>query len=582
MKNLCLLLVSLIAVGGCALAQPSTDVADLMFINGKIYTVYPGQPWAEAVAIKGGKFIFVGSTEDAGHYRGKGTEVIDLHGKMAMPGLNDLHVHPVYGYTVKLYECTFPPTSQPDDVAKTVAACAARNPDAKWIVGGNWETDFFVKHDIKSPKKWLDKVSGGKAVLLRDSSFHNYWANSKALELAGIDRNTPDVKDGEIVRDKDTGEPNGLLYEGASDLVHSVIPDWTPAQYQRAALEGVKAASRFGMTGFKEAWASIPIVKAYKAVEQAGDLHVHLAVAISVQPFLDKDKNLDIEKLNQVRDENRGKDLDTDFAKIVLDGVPSVSRTAAMLQDYMPIHPGAPTTKGLLLYTQDQLDHMMAALDADGMTVKVHAAGDRSARAVLNAIEYTRKKNGNSGLRHEIAHAGFVDPTDIPRFVKLNAVAEISPYIWFPSVKTESIIRAVGNRAEHYWPVRTMLQDGVNVVAGSDWPAGALPDMNPWVGMEGLISRRNPWGAFPGVLWKEQAITLEQALKIYTVNGARALKLGNVTGSIETGKSADMIVLDQNLFDIPVDRISDTKVEMTLFEGHVVYRPKEPDQGSVN
>lgn len=572
MKKLWLSSAFAFALCGCALTEPPTTVADLVLTNGKIYTADEQYPWAEAVAIKDGKFVFVGDAANAERYQGGKTRVIDLSGRMAMPGLNDLHVHPVEGFAVEMYQCVFPETFTPDDIAKKVTACVADNPDAEWIVGGQWETDFFLKHDIKSPREWLDKVSGGKAVFLRDSSFHNRWANSKALALAGIDKNTPDVAGGEIVRDEATGEPNGLLYERAADLVEAIIPEWTPEQYRRAAEETVKAANRFGITGLKDAATSAAQLKAYKEVERAGGLKVHVAASILVDLLVSKEKGLDIKALNRLRDENRGKNLNTDFAKIVLDGVPSASRTAAMIENYTPLHPGDPGVNGLLIHSSDEMKTLIAELDRDGVTVKTHAAGDRSVRVTLDAIEYAREQNGDSGLRHEIAHAGYVDPTDIPRFVLLDAVAEVSPYIWFPSIKTESIVRAVGGeRGEHYWPLKDMLDAGVNVVAGSDWPAGALPDMNPWVGIEGLVSRRNPWGAFPGVLWEEQAISLDQVLKIYTKNGARAMKLGDVSGSIETGKLADMIVLDRNIFNTPVDDISDTKVEITLFEGKIVY-----------
>jgi predicted amidohydrolase YtcJ len=572
MKKTHLLLLSLILMGGQAAAQPAADDADLILTNGKIYTVNAAQPWVDAVAIKGRKLIYVGTAAGAGHYRGAKTQVIDLHGKMAMPGLNDLHVHPLEAYRNRLFECQFPQTYTADQMAQKISDCVASNPDATWIVGGQWETNFFENNKIASPREWLDKISGDKAVLLRDSSFHNHWANSKALAIAGIDRDTPDVSGGEIVRDKATRVPNGLLFERAADLVVAKIPSWTPAQNQRAAFEGVNLAASLGITGIKEAWASVPMVEAYKAVQVKDGLNLHLSVCLGVDPFLNKDETLDMARLDRVRRENAGPNLYTDCAKIVLDGVPSAARSAAMLQDYASASPDAPTTKGKLIFTPEKLDQMVVALDRAGITVKIHAAGDGSQRAALDAIAYAQKVNGNSGLRHELAHAGFVDPIDIPRFVKLNAVAEVSPYIWFPSIKTESIVRTVGERGEHYFPVKTMLKEGVNVVAGSDWPAGALPDMNPWIGMEGLITRRNPWGDYPGVLWPEQAITLQQAIEIYTKNGARALKLGDVSGSIETGKWADMIVLDQNLFDIPADMIGDTKVDLTLFEGRIVYR----------
>jgi len=495
-----------------------------------------------------------------------------------MPGLNDLHVHPAYGMTVELYECVFPPTFTPDDLAKKITECVERNPDVLWISGGQWETDFFIKYDIYSPREWLDQYSGDKAILLRDSSFHNFWANSKALELAGIDINSPPVDGGKIVRDSVTNEPNGLLYERASDLVRVVIPGLTDEQFLRAARAGIDAAAPFGITGLKEAWASVLALESYKKIAEDTGLNAHLAVAISVEPFLSEDKVLDMEAFNKARNDNRAKNLNPDFAKIVLDGVPSASRTAAMLNDYQPHNEQGDTTKGFLIYPPEKLNKMIADLDKSGVTVKTHAAGDWSARATLDAIAYARQRNGDNDLLHEVSHAGFIDPTDIPRFKELGAIAEVSPYIWFPSVKTSSIIRAVGERGNQYWPVKDLLDAGIDVVAGSDWPAGALPNMTPWVGMEALITRQNPWGLFPGHLWEKQALTVEEAIDIYTLHGAQGLKLADQTGSLEVGKSADIIVLNHNLFEIPPADISETEVQMTIFEGRIVYEKKDTEE----
>ena len=551
-------------------AAPS---ADTLLVNGQVYTVNPAQPWAEAIAVRDGRILFVGSDEEAAAYRGEQTEVIDMEGKMAMPGLNDLHVHPVYGFTVQLFECVFPGTATPDVVRQTVTQCVADYPDAEWIIGGQWETDFFIKHDIPSPRRWLDEISGDKAVLLRDTSFHNRWANSKALELAGLTRDSPEIPGGEMVRDKKTGEPNGLLYESAAGPVLRIIPDWTEEQYLAAAREGVRAANRFGLTGIKEAWATPQGLKAYKTLDENGEVSVHLVTSMSVLPMLDEEKNLNAEILEQMRTAHRGRNVNTDAVKISMDGVPSASRTAAMLADYMPAYEGAPTHNGKQHYTQEELSRLIVQLDKLGMTAKVHTAGDRSVRVTLNAIEVARQANGDSGLRHELAHAGYVDEADIPRFAELDAVAEISPYIWFPSVKVDSIIRAVGEeRGQRYWPVRDLLEAGAQVVAGSDWPAGALSSMNPWVGLEAMVSRTNPWGLRQDRLWEEQAITLEQALEIYTRSGAKALLLEQDSGSLEAGKLADIIVLEHNLFEIPVEKISDTQVSLTMFEGRIVHR----------
>ncbi|NIB40536.1 amidohydrolase [Pseudomaricurvus alkylphenolicus] len=564
-----LMSVSFAGMQSAAVAQP---VADTILTNGKIYTLSGDSAWAQAVAINDGKISYVGTAKGADQLRGANTKIVDLKGKMALPGLNDLHVHPVYGFTTTLFECSFSGALDADAVQAVVSQCVKENPDAEWIIGGQWRTDFFLENDIPSPRRWLDRISGGKAIILRDTSFHNHWANSKALALAGFDRHSEEIPGGKIVRDE-KGEPNGLLYESAADPVLAKVPDWTDRQYLQAATKSIKAANSFGITGMKAAMGSPAILKALKTLDDRGQLSVHTAVATSIIPMLDKGMNLDEAAFKRLINTHQGKFVRTAYAKVLMDGVPSSSRTAAMLSEYTPAHKGAESNAGMLLYPPDILGNLIGTLDRLGITVKVHAAGDRSVRVTLDAIESARHKNGNSGLRHEVSHAGFIDPEDIPRFAELNAVAEVSPYIWFPSVKVESIQRAVGQRGQQYWPIRTLMEQGAEVVAGSDWPAGALSSMNPWVGMEAMISRRNPWGDYPeDALWPEQGITLQQALQIYTLNGSRGIGLGEETGSIAVGKRADVIVLNQNLFEIPTEEIGNTKVVMTLFGGEVVHQ----------
>ena len=255
--------------------------------------------------------------------------------------------------------------------------------------------------------------------------------NSKALALAGLGRDSPEIPGGEIVRDPETGEPNGLLYETAAGPVLSIVPDWTEQQYEFAAAEGVRTANRFGITGIKEAWARLPDLKAYKALDDDAGLTVHLAASMSVFAMLDADGNLDKDKLTELREAYRGKQVNTDFVKLFMDGVPSV-RTAAMLENYLPADDGTEAHNGMQHYPDEKLAQLVTELDSLGLTVKVHTAGDRAVRVTLDAIEHARKANGDSGMRHEMAHAGYIHETDIPRFAALNAVPEISPYIWFP------------------------------------------------------------------------------------------------------------------------------------------------------
>lgn len=578
---LCLMLLSPCVCAGAPGLSPDNDdaagatapagqIADTVLLNGAIYTVDAAQPWVEAVAIKDGRYVFVGSSEAARTYVGAETTVADLRGRMAMPGINDAHIHPVMGATQQLYECQFPSESNPEQIADALRSCAEKNPASGWIIGGQWGSGFFQQFDIGSPRAWLDSVSGDLAVSLNDDSHHNAWFNSKALDLAGISRSTPDPEGGAIGRDAN-GEPNGLLFETAARMGQKVMPDWSFEQYIAAVREVMRIARGYGITGMKDAGAyESGAMTAYHEVDtNLGGLTLHLAADIRT-PYGPRTEPLDIDEIERARDAFASTHVHTAFVKIFLDGVPTPARTAAMLDPYLPDEVHGDRFTGELHVGPELLAKDLIALDRKGFTVKMHAAGDGSVRKGLDAIEAARKANGDSGLRHELAHAGYIHPDDIPRFAALDAVADISPVLWYPSPIIDAIVSALGPRGEEYFPVRDLLDSGARVAAGTDWPAVA-PNANPWVGIESLVSRRDPYGQRQGQLWPEQAVTLEEAIRIYTLNGASALGLDEMTGSIDVGKSADVIVLDRNLFKIPVDEIGDTRVDMTFFTGQPVY-----------
>ncbi len=541
--------------------------ADSILINGNIYTMDKARPWVEAVAIKGKKFIYAGSYAEAKDYQDYNTHIIDLVGKMAMPGLVDAHVHPVLG-GIEAFQCIFSPAATPEQIKAKLRDCIAANPDGEWIIGGRWGSDFFRAHSIDSPRQWLDAITADKAISLADDTGHNRWVNSKALAATGIGRDTM-VQGGEILQDEN-GRPSGILLEAAMYPVLAAIPDWTLAQYEEAARASLLAANQFGITAIKEAGDAHQGVRAYKALADKGEANVHMAVSITI-PLKADLNTLDMEKLERLRRANRHRNINTDYVKIFLDGVPSTARTAAMLEDYLPTDGGGETHNGKLLVPAEVLAAWITALDDKGITVTVHTAGDRAVRVTLDAIEQARLLNGDSGLQHQLAHAGLIHESDLPRFAELNAVADMSPAIWYPSPIIDSIISALGERGRRYWPVKDLLDAGAIVIAGSDWPA-VIPDMNPWPGIEALITRKNPFNLYPGALWPEQAISLEQALEIYITNGLKILKMEQQTGTIQAGKLADLIVLDQNIFDIDPDKISDTQVLMTFFEGKIVYQ----------
>lgn len=549
--------------------QRAADTAETIITNARIYTQTNARSWAEALAISKGRITAVGSSADIELLRGDQTEVFDLAGKFVMPGIIDAHAHPAWGGVKALFQCNFSFVATPDEIAATISKCREEQPDATWIRGGQWTSDFFINNDIGSPRLWLDKVSGDKAVLLLDDSGHNMWVNSKALELAGINSDSEDPPGGSYEREPGSRQPNGVLVEAYS-VMNKVVPAWDVASYQAGAKYAVASANAVGITAFKDASATEAEVAGFYNLDQQGVLSAHVATCLFAADEDSKNK-LDINYFASLRDRYKSAHVLTNFVKIFLDGVPTASRTAAMLAPYVPEHEGAEDNYGVLHLSPEELSKAITELDAAGFTVKIHAAGDRAIRVALDAIEAARRTNGDSGLRHELAHAEFIDLADIPRFAKLNVVADFSPYIWWPSPIVDSIAGAVGERGKYLWATRDLLDNGAPMLAGSDWPS-AVPDMNPWGGIEALVTRENPFEDYPGASWPEQAITLEETVEIYTVGGARALKIADKTGSLAAGKLADLILLNHNLFEIPANQISDTRVEMTFFEGKLVYQ----------
>lgn len=573
MRTLVACVAMALTLSACSRKEPAPTVAaaDVVVTSaGAIYTIDTAKPWVDAVAIDDGRYVFVGSAEEAKKFIGPQTKVIDVGETMAMPGLNDGHVHPLMGGIKALYECNFSFTATPDDVAAALKACAAKTPEGTWIRGGQWGSSFFVANKMESPRGFLDAITTKHPIFLNDDSGHNGWVNSAALKAANIDAKTANPEGGTIVKGR-KGEPNGVLLETAARLFDTVLPAWTDEQYVNAAREAMHIANAYGITGIKDAGAFHPSPKAFHALDEANELSLHVAACIRT-PYGARTGPLDFEAIEAERKQYRSKHVNTDFVKLFLDGVPTPARTAAMIHPYVAdAQHGDHFTGGNMHVDPKVLAADVTEFDKRGFTVKMHAAGDRSVRAGLDAIEAARKANGPSGLRHELAHAGYVDPVDIPRFAQLDAVADFCPILWHPSSIIEAVVSAVGeDRGRQYWPARLLLDAKARIVAGSDWPA-AVPDENPWIGVEAFVTRRDPRGQVAGELWKEQAITLEEALRIYTLNGAEALKLQQETGSIQVGKSADLIVLDRHLFKRPIEDVGDTQVRMTLFEGRVVF-----------
>jgi predicted amidohydrolase YtcJ len=558
-------LAGLIAAGGVSAASQPPD---LVFVNGAVYTENPAQPWAEGFASAAGKYLAVGETRAIRALAGPKTVVIDLHGRMVMPGLIDDHVHAVDGAMGEIYDCLFASTASPLEIRAALAACAKKTPTG-WISGGYWASDFFKQSSIASPRKWLDEVTGDRPVILRDDTGHNVWANSAALHLAGIKSDTADPTGGKFEREPGGG-PSGVAFEAAAEMIQAAVAERTAAQYRRSVLHAQELAHRFGIIGLKEADAATPVIAAYQAVDRESRLNLYVATCISTLAMQVKpDTILDYAAIDRIRDAHHSRLVDTRFVKIYLDGVPTAARTAAMLEPYLPDSQGR-RVSGDLHVSPEVLAKDVTEFDRRGYTVKMHAAGDRAIRVGLDAIAAARRANPDSQLRHELAHAGFIAPEDIGRFAELNAVAEFSPVIWYPSPIMDAVSEAVGERAKHYWPMRTLEATRAPLAAGSDWPS-VVDSMDPWGGIEAMVTRSDPYHHSTQRQWPEEAIGLAEALRIYTLGGAAALRREQETGSIVVGKSADFIVLDRNLFKVAPDEVGKARVEMTYFEGRRVH-----------
>jgi predicted amidohydrolase YtcJ len=548
----------------------SARPADLVLRGGRIYTVDERQPWAEAVAIRDGVYVAVGSQREIEAWIGADTEVVDLHGAMAMPGINDAHQHPLDGGYESLFGCNFSPTLAFDAILDAIREHANQCAPGDWIVGGAWGSQH-VGHlaDIEALRA-LDEVSGGHPVYLRDDTYHNRWVNSVAMELAGIGRDSPSPAGSEIVKDPSSGEPSGLLKEfPAFSAIEKLIPPRTPERMAQAAAASLRLNNELGITAIHEAYSGEAYLEAWTGLDKTQGLSAWLVGSLPIVPA-ERSGIRNGEELLAMHQRYRTAHVRPDFAKLFLDGVPP-ARTSLFLEPYLEDAEHGADYRGPLNHPLEQLSGMLAEVDRLGFPIKLHATGDGSVRLALDAIEAVRRCNGADGPRHLIAHASFIDPADLPRFKVLNVVADQSPMFWFPTGAWYAIAAVIGQeRAERFWPVRELLTSGALLAGGSDWPAGQ-DSPNPWIGIEGLVTRRNPLGEVPGVLWPEQAIDLATALRLYTRDSAEAMGLGETTGAIEPGRSADLIVLDRPLFEIPIEQVHETRIAQTYFQGRRVY-----------
>lgn len=538
-----------------AAAEAPPVAADTMYVNGRVYTP---DGWQDGLAISGGTIVALGRTDDMAAFRSPSTKVVDLGGATVLPGLIDMHVHAISaGLDAK--NCMFPNGSKPAEILETVKLCVSKTTPGTWIVGGQWVGDLFGK--AGPHRAMLDKVAPNNPVLLRDFSLHSAWVNSAALKSVGITRDTPNPKGGIIERDR-SGNPTGVLREHAAMQLLDKIPQADTDTMVDALRYTTKTLLSLGIVAYEDALLTSPGAKAYAALADKGELYQHVRTCM-----WEPDQALILTRNLYSRP-----GLDMSCVKMMLDGVPTDAHTAAMHDDYADAASLSDPArrKGSLLVAPAELQTKIVRYDAKGLTVKMHATGDAAVHAALDAIAAARTANGIAGMRHEVTHANFVLPADFARAKAIGATFEFSPYVWFPNPVIKDVIKAVGaTRMEHFSPVKSAIDAGLPVTLGSDWPV--VPSADPWLAIETLVTRQAPGGVGEPVSPKER-ISVAEAVNIFTREGARQLGVDNKTGSLERGKSADFIVIDQNIFEIPAVNIHKTKVKYTIIAGKEVFK----------
>ena len=566
-------LALLALAGACGRSEINSSdvVADRVFVNGAIYTVTEAQPWAEAVAVAGGRIVYVGDNEPANAFVGDDTDVVDLDGQMMLPGFHDSHIHLLIGVMAD-EECSLLRIETAEEVAAKLDACTqlAGIGDDGWILGGGWGEWLWA--DANPHKGILDILFPERPVYLVSSFGHAAWVNSRALEIAGIDDDTPDPPAGIIERDPETGEASGTLREAAMGLVERHVPPMTLEQDMARVRAGIDLAHSYGITAVIEPGLDGRLLQPILELDKQGELDLRALASLSTlnwQAGVFDDRIYD---LLAERDQWRRPNLGVDSVKIYMDGVIEYG-TSPLLEPYNDPDYGS----GEFFYTQEQVNTYFTRFDAMGLQVHVHAIGDAAIRRALDGFEAMRAANGMSDNRHHIVHLQLIHEDDRPRFAELDVTATFQALWAYPDpAALELDIPMLGReRTWQMYPIKSVRDLGGRIAGGSDY---FVTDLNPLHAIEVAVTRQDPYTNDGPVLNADERVDLATMIRAYTINGAYLHRLEDQQGSIEVGKRADLVVLDRNLFDIPSSEINEARVTMTIFDGRTVFSTGQSDQ----
>jgi len=556
-KEILLLAASSVLVSACGSSADQEDYIpkSKLFFNGNVYTVNEQQPWAEAVYIKNGKIVFVGSDTEARTKVSEDTELIDLKGQMMMPGIQDIHMHPLEARSSFAGTCLLSNyESDAENFIDELKDCAPKQIATDWVLGSGHSV-FTLLESERAPIDILDEAIPDRPALIMEETSHSVWVNSLALERAGINKNSPNPQGGVIVKDPDTGEPTGILFDAAGDLLMSLA--WLPSSEIKelnydGLLEALKLVNSFGITSvgegrtywkreFQDAW--------YRA-ESEGKLTVRAMLNLWAYPA--ESDTTQIAKLKSLYHDDADSLVRAQQIKVYSDGI-LINSTAAMLEPYVETLGEIPSSNGLNYFTEARLEKYIKALPE--FDFHIHAIGDRGVRESLNAIASSRV----SDSRHRLTHLEIVNRDDYERFEALGVIADMQvagsftqPFNWHQNAFL------IGDRASPLVPLRDLYESGAKVTLSSDWDVSAL---NPFIGIQNALTRS-----------PQSLPDLASAIKAYTLTPAYVLRQESSTGSIEVGKQADLIVLNKQLFDIQTTAINTTKVMRTYLAGELVYQ----------
>jgi len=558
----------LLAVTLASLAAGQAPVpADLVIRRARVYTVDDRHPWAEAVAVRGDRIAWVGSDSDAAAYIGAPTRVVDAGGRLLLPGFIDSHFHALLGGNPDVLRIQN--NSSLQAIQQQVKDFARRHPKLKWIEVEGWNYSAFPDGSLPTARD-LEGVTGGRPAFLVAYDYHTIWMNREALEDFGITRSTRSVIFAEgVEKDPKTGEPTGIVTgfgsTGLSQEAEAELRKHLPSHMGDAAAKGVKynvaASSRAGITTLIEPQSYLEDLPIYEHLQKAGALTARMQVALfhrrgTTQSTLDQ--------FDEARKTYNTDWLRVSAVKLYIDDVIE-PHTAAMLEPYTD----RPDTRDRLDYPADEFKQVVARLDAMKFQVFIHSIGDRGIRTALDAIEYAEQQNGPRDRRHQLVHIECLNPEDIPRFKRMGVVACMQPRHCAPDI-TGQWAKAVGpERSRYAWAFRSLRDADVTLAFSSDWN---VAEMEPVIGIYTALTRKGLDGKPEGGWIPEQTVDLKTAIRAYTINGAYANFVEGNRGSITPGKYADLVLLSDDLFKIPLDKIKDAKAVWTVVGGRQVYR----------